>query len=118
MFVIRFLRGYPPYQAGEVAGFAPATAHRFVTDGIAELVHGRPLAEGSSANGGPPVDKMQRPVAVKRPVAPAAVGRPVVERFHNPAERARAMVREGVAVDHATALAIGEPRPPEDAGGA
>ena len=116
MFVVRFKHGYPPYQTGEVAGFAPATAHRLVKDGVAELIRKSPLKEGPPVQAGPPVDKMQRPSVIKRPVAPAA-GPVHTERFHSAAERAQAMVREGVAVDVATAQAIGEPKPPE-AGGA
>jgi hypothetical protein len=106
VFLIRFMRGHSPYQAGEVAGFAPATAHRLVKDGIAELVDSAPPKAVEIVKTGPPVDKMQRPAVTKRPVDPVRA-----EKFRSAAERAQTMVRDGVAVDEATALAIDEPRP-------
>jgi hypothetical protein len=56
MKVVRFIKGYPPYNAGEVAGFPEEDADRLVIAGIAEGCE--EAAEVKEARA--PADKMVR----------------------------------------------------------
>jgi len=53
--VVRFVHGMSPYQAGETAGFDPATARRLIREGYATAVETEPR-----------VDKMARPKSKRR----------------------------------------------------
>ena len=56
---VRFLHGMSPFQAGEVAGFSPATASALIERGIAVEVNPVPVQRKEQK--APPVDKMETP---------------------------------------------------------
>lgn len=61
--VIRFLRGYPPYNAGEVAGFDDEVANDLIRKGTAELYKPEVLAEAVKE---PPQDRAVKEAKAKR----------------------------------------------------
>jgi hypothetical protein len=64
---VRFLRGKSPFQAGEVAGFVPATASELIERGIAVEVKPKAMEKRESKEVQfPPVDKMEKPTKPKR----------------------------------------------------
>lgn len=61
---VKFLHGMSPFQAGEVAGFTPATASALIERGIAVEVNPEPVQ--AKEQKAPPVDKMETPDKPKR----------------------------------------------------
>lgn len=65
MKIVRFLQSMSPYQAGEIAGFAPEEADRLITFGFAkawdwnqDVVEEEVVEEEDKSLDEPPVDKM------------------------------------------------------------
>lgn len=83
--LVRFLTGNPPYNAGEVAGFAPAEAERLVSAGTA-VYHNDPVLRAL-----PAVKDVAAPPAHKMVTAPARSKAPT--RGKTPAARPAASKR-------------------------
>lgn len=61
--VVKFLRGYPPYNAGEVAGFEDGVANDLIRKGVADLYKPEVLAEAVAE---PPGDRAVKEAKTKR----------------------------------------------------
>lgn len=67
MKAVRFVRGLPPYNRGEVAGFPEAEAQKLIDRGIAEPFNSGDEVKTTAVNEPPAHTAMQQP---KRPGRP------------------------------------------------